>query len=264
MTHHANPTKILHTILENIAYKAESNDVTLYSVYPLTDTPRIQPIPRLYKNHLIGLFLELKLLSTRGHQLRTRSVDKWNELISQQSYTFNQSKINRKTTIELSVKPVNTLQVEKERGNKLTVADKLFLDELREKYIRHCNINDDASDRNDCASKKRCSASLHINAVEQEEEVQQSLVTSHSKNKRMRTYHVGTSKFAVNVPRQVHVQSVYSHTQLLSRLDTFEAENKKMRERIHELEAVHENETNKIEKLTLELGNAQITIDFLQ
>ena len=54
MTHHANPTKILHTILENIAYKAESNDVTLYIVYPLTDTPRIQPIPRLYKNHLMG------------------------------------------------------------------------------------------------------------------------------------------------------------------------------------------------------------------
>ena len=204
------------------------------------------------------------MLTTCGTQQRTRSVDKWNAFVPEKSYTFNQSRINRKTTIELSVKPVNTLQVEKERGNKLTVADKLFLDELREKYIRHCNINDDASDGNDCASKKRCSASLHINAVEQEEEVQQSLVTSHSKNKRMRTYHVGTSKFAVNVPRQVHVQSVYSHTQLLSRLDTFEAENKKMRERIHELEAIHENETNKIEKLTLELGDAQITIDSLE
>ena len=60
------------------------------------------------------------------------------------------------------------------------------------------------------------------------------------------------------------MQSVYSHTQLLSRLDTFEAENKKMRERIHELEAIHENEMNKIEKLTLELGDAQITIDSLE
>ena len=50
------------------------------------------------------------------------------------------------------------------------------------------------------------------------------------------------------------MQSVYSHTQLLSRLDTFEAENKKMKERIHELEAIHDNETNEIEKLTLELA----------
>ena len=29
MTHDANPTEILHTILENIAYKKESNDVTV-------------------------------------------------------------------------------------------------------------------------------------------------------------------------------------------------------------------------------------------
>ena len=42
------------------------------------------------------------------------------------------------------------------------------------------------------------------------------------------------------------MQSVHRYTQLLSRLDTFEAENKKMRERIHELEAIHENETNGI------------------
>ena len=54
------------------------------------------------------------------------------------------------------MKPVNTLQVEKQRGKKLTVADKLYLNELREKYIKHCNINDDADDINDdCASKKR-------------------------------------------------------------------------------------------------------------
>ena len=71
------------------------------------------------------------------------------------------------------MKPVNTLQVEKQRGKKLTVADKLYLNKLREnKYIQHCNINDDASDRNDCASKKRCSVSLDRNTDEQEEEVQ--------------------------------------------------------------------------------------------
>ena len=96
MTHHANPTKILHTFLENIAHKAESNDVTLYIVYPLTDTPRIQPIPRLYKNHLMGLFLELKLLFPRGPKLHLGGIDKWNALVIDKGYSFNQSKIKGK------------------------------------------------------------------------------------------------------------------------------------------------------------------------
>ena len=148
MTHHADSTEILHTILENIAYKEESNDVTLFVVYPLTDTPRIQqPIPRLYKNHLMGLFLELKLLITHGTQLRTRSVEKWNELISQQSYTFNQSRINRKTTIELSVNPVNAEEVKQRK--QLTNTEKSFLNELRKKYITHCDHQDSAPDGND-------------------------------------------------------------------------------------------------------------------
>ena len=56
-----NTLKISNRILDNIVYSNESNDVTLYSLYPLTDTPMIQPIPRLvFKNqHLMGLFLEL-------------------------------------------------------------------------------------------------------------------------------------------------------------------------------------------------------------
>ena len=100
MTHRANCVEILHKILDNIVYTMkESNDVTLFQLYPLTNAPRIQLIPHLYKNHLMGLFLELKLLITCGTQLQTRSVEKWNELISQQSYTFNQSRINSKTTI---------------------------------------------------------------------------------------------------------------------------------------------------------------------
>ena len=178
MTHDANPTAILHTILENIAYEKESNDVTLFALYPLTDTPMVQPIPRLFKNHLMGLFLELNLLFHRGPKLQLRGIDKWNALVVDKGYSFNQSKIKGKKRVELSVKPVNTLQVEKQRGKKLTVADKSYLDELREKYIQHCNINDDAADRNDCASKKRCSVSLDRNADEQEEEVQQSLVAT--------------------------------------------------------------------------------------
>ena len=194
MTHHADSTEILHTILENIAYKEESNDVTLFVVYPLTDTPRIQqPIPRLYKNHLMGLFLELNLLFPRRRKLQLRGgIEKWNELVFDKGYSVNQSKIKGKKRIELSVKPVNTLQVEKQRGKKLTDADKLYLNELQQKYITHCNINDDADDSDDCASKKRCSVSLDRNADEQEEEVQQSLVLgSRQKIKRMFTYYVG-------------------------------------------------------------------------
>ena len=99
MTHREHCVEIQHKILDNIAYTNQSNDVTLFQLYPLTNAPHIQPIPRLYKNLLMGLFLDLKLLSTCGKQLQTRSVDKWNKLISQQSYTFNQSRINSKTTI---------------------------------------------------------------------------------------------------------------------------------------------------------------------
>ena len=111
MTHDANPTEILHTILENIAYKKESNDVTLFSLYPLIDTPMVQPIPHLYKNHLMGLFLELDLLVPYGKQGKQRSKgpDKWNALItSKQNYYFNKSKIKGRTTIELSVNPALT------------------------------------------------------------------------------------------------------------------------------------------------------------
>ena len=169
--------------------------------------------------------------------------------------------------------PVNAEQV-KQRKELLTDADKSHLNELRLKYIlvAHCNMKDtpidadnDDADNDNCATNKCCSVSLDQNADGQGGERQQeSLEASLSKNKRMCTYHIGTSKFAVDVPRQVHIQSSYSHTQLLSRLKTFEAENNRMREKIHELENVHKNETNEIEKLTLKLGNAQITIDSLE
>ena len=116
--------------------------------------------------------MELKLLFPRGPNLQLRGIDKWNELVFDKGYSFNQSKIKGKERVELSVKPVNTLQVDKQRGKtKLTITDKLYLNKLREKYIKHCNINDDADDINDdaddsddCASKKRCSVPLDQNA----------------------------------------------------------------------------------------------------
>ena len=133
MTHHANYVEILHKILDNIAYSKVSNYVTLFALYPLIDTPRIQPIPHLYNNHLMGLFLQLKLLFTRGTQLRTRSVDKWNAFVPEQSYYFNRSRMKGRTTIELSVNPVNAEQVKQRK--QLTDAEKSYLNELRLQYI---------------------------------------------------------------------------------------------------------------------------------
>jgi hypothetical protein len=75
MSQHIDYTEILHTVLENIAYSKESNNETLYQLYPLTDTPCIQPVPRVHKNHLMGLFLELRLLFNRKDQLQNKGID---------------------------------------------------------------------------------------------------------------------------------------------------------------------------------------------
>ena len=42
MTHRAHCVEILHKILDNIAYTKESNDVTLFQLYPLNNTPMVQ------------------------------------------------------------------------------------------------------------------------------------------------------------------------------------------------------------------------------
>ena len=75
-------------------------------------------------------FLELNLLFSHGPNLQLRGIDKWNELVFGKGYSFNQSKIKGKKRVELSVKLVNTLQVKKQRGKKLTDTDKLYLNEL--------------------------------------------------------------------------------------------------------------------------------------
>ena len=80
--------EILHKILDNIAYTKESNDVTLFQLYPLNDTPMVQPIPRLFKNHLMGLFLELNLLFPRGPKLRLGGIDKWNSTRTEDRITY--------------------------------------------------------------------------------------------------------------------------------------------------------------------------------
>ena len=192
MTHCACCVEILHKILDNIAYTKQSNDVTLFQLYPLTNAPRIQPIPHLYKNHLMGLFLELKLLA-HGTQLRTRSVDKWNELISQQSYTFNQSRKNRKTTIELSVNSVNAKEVKQRK--QLTKTEKSFLDKLRKKCITHCDHQDSAPEDNDVnpiTVKRTLTDSANTDLSSDTLETILNL-----SNKQIRTHHVGMSGFKI-------------------------------------------------------------------
>ena len=66
--------------------------------------------------------------------------------------------VKGRTTIELSVNPVNAEQV-KQRKEQLTDADKSYLNEFRLKYIAHCNLKDtsddnDDAEHNDCATKK--------------------------------------------------------------------------------------------------------------
>ena len=190
MTHHADSTEILHAILENIAYKEESNDVTLFALYPLTDTPRIQPIPRLYKNHLMGLFLELKLLFTRGRKLQLRRIENWNQLVPDKGYSSNQSKIQGRKRIELSVKPVNGEQVK--RRKQLTDAEKSYLNKLRKKYITHCDHQDSAPDDNDVnpITMKRTLTDTTTNTDLSSDSLE---TIPNLSNKRMRTHHVGTS-----------------------------------------------------------------------
>ena len=272
MSHDADPVDLLHRILEIIAFKKETNEVTLFSVYPLIDTPSIQPIPHIYKNHLMGLFLELNLVYTHVGKLQSRGIDKWNSLVFNKGFSFNQTRIKGKKIIELSVMPVHTKEVHQQEGkNKLSDADKSYLSRLRLKYIEHCNMHhddsnsdsdpdandangneDDAADDDDIPNKRGPPVTTERNP---------SLTPKH---KRMRTFRIGTSKFPVVVPRQVHVESAYSHTQLILKLTTLEAENKTMRERINELECAHEKDTSEVDKLTLNLGNAQITNESLE
>ena len=55
-------TKLLHQILDTIAYKEKSDNVTLFELYPLINNLTKQPLPKVFNSHLFGLFLELGLL----------------------------------------------------------------------------------------------------------------------------------------------------------------------------------------------------------
>ena len=75
-------------------------------------------------------------------KLRSKGSEKWNALIAtKQNYSFIKSKIKGTATIELSVNPVNVEQVKQRK--QLTDAEKSYLNILREKYMKHCNIKED-------------------------------------------------------------------------------------------------------------------------
>ena len=55
-------TKLLHKILDTIEYKEKSYHVTLFQLYPLIKNPTTTPISKVFKSHLLGLFLEMGIL----------------------------------------------------------------------------------------------------------------------------------------------------------------------------------------------------------
>ena len=59
---HGKAKKLLHKIIDTIAYIEKSDNVTLFELYPLINNPLTQTIPKMFKSNLFGIFLELGLL----------------------------------------------------------------------------------------------------------------------------------------------------------------------------------------------------------
>ena len=103
--------KLLHKIIDTIAYRVKSDNVTLFELYPLINNPSAQPIPNVFKSHLFGLFLELGLLHQYAGttSIRCENVDHWEKILSSRPYTAIitimriQSVISKK--VQLSVPP---------------------------------------------------------------------------------------------------------------------------------------------------------------
>ena len=68
-------TKLLHQIIDTITFREKSDNVTLFELYPIINKPSIQPIPKVFKSHLFGIFPELGLLfQYSGTSLRYTSA----------------------------------------------------------------------------------------------------------------------------------------------------------------------------------------------
>ena len=81
-------------ILDKIAHRNDSDDVSFIQLYPLIDNPRIQLIPKVYKGHLFRLLLELKLITCHGAtSIRTKNDQKWNEFLTLCPYSITRTKV---------------------------------------------------------------------------------------------------------------------------------------------------------------------------
>ena len=79
--------KLLYRILDKIAYRVKSDNVTLFELYPLINNPSTQPIPKVFKSHMFGLFLELGFLYQYSGTtiLRCKRFDHWEKYFHRDS-----------------------------------------------------------------------------------------------------------------------------------------------------------------------------------
>ena len=260
--------KLLCLTLDNIAHRDESDGgVHFIQLYPLFDNPRIQLIPKVYKGHLFGLFLELKLITRHGGtSIRTKNDQKWNEFLTSCPYSITHTKVRtesgRSNIIQLSIPP---LKGEEENAvnkrEELNKEDYAYLNVLRKKFcdvLLQLNVHDDddnvqAADTTSIPIRKRTltdTANTDLSSDKLE-------TIPNLSNKRICTHHVGTSGFKICAPSHVHIESVYVHKQGKPQLSEYKRENIAMRERIKVLEAIIDDRNVLNKKLTVLRDNAQ-------
>ena len=77
----------------------------------------IKPTPKVFMNHLFGIFLYLGILfQYSGISLRCKNVDQWNNILSPRPYIEIITRMSIQsvisTKVELSVPPENTNEVQ--------------------------------------------------------------------------------------------------------------------------------------------------------
>ena len=152
-------TKLLHQILDNIAYKEKSDDVTLFQLYPLINNPMTQTITKVFNIRLFGILIDLGILfQYAGTILRCKNVDQWGKILSSRPYTAIITRIRIQsvisTKVELSLPPENSNELKS--TNVLTSDDHAYLKRLRAKFhnrIQKLDENDTPSDLSDDEEK---------------------------------------------------------------------------------------------------------------
>ena len=140
---HKKAVDLLHKILHNIACKAEAERITYYQVYPLDTQPRTQHVPRVYKNHLAGLFYKVSLLKVYNKtQIRKKGIDKWNAYCLDTPYKFN---LYDHKNIELEINRENITRLE---PFLITPEEQAFLNQCRNEFLSCTETNDDDTNAN--------------------------------------------------------------------------------------------------------------------